>query len=134
MSLEIEHDEYKPGTVRRAAAHAGVAASIARARSLSSARCVIPVFWRRLSKLRIAIVALNEPETSLHPDLLEPLAKQLVNAAKYSQLCVVTHRSALAELVVVILRREVLISPADYPRRRMCARAREWWEVRRGSG
>jgi predicted ATPase len=45
------------------------------------------------------LLALNEPETSLHPDLLEPLAKQLVNAGKYSQLWVVTHSQKLAELV-----------------------------------
>ena len=36
---------------------------------------------------------------ALHPDLLEPLAKQLVNAGKYSQLWVVTHSQRLAELV-----------------------------------
>jgi predicted ATPase len=46
-----------------------------------------------------SLLALNEPETSLHPDLLEPLAKQLVNAGKYSQLWVVTHSQKLAELV-----------------------------------
>jgi predicted ATPase len=45
------------------------------------------------------LLALNEPETSLHPDLLEPLAKQLVNAGKHSQLWVVTHSHKLAELV-----------------------------------
>jgi predicted ATPase len=44
-------------------------------------------------------LALNEPETSLHPDLLEPLARQLVKASKNSQLWVVTHSSKLAELV-----------------------------------
>ena len=46
-----------------------------------------------------ALLALNEPETSLHPDLLEPLAKQIVNAGKTSQLWVVTHSLRLAELV-----------------------------------
>ena len=46
-----------------------------------------------------ALLALNEPETSLHPDLLEPLAKQIVNAARNSQLWVVTHSLRLAELV-----------------------------------
>jgi predicted ATPase len=46
-----------------------------------------------------ALLALNEPETSLHPDLLEPLAKQMVNASKHSQLWVVTHSQQLAELV-----------------------------------
>jgi len=46
-----------------------------------------------------ALLALNEPETSLHPDLLEPLAKQIVNAGRSSQLWVVTHSVRLAELV-----------------------------------
>jgi len=46
-----------------------------------------------------ALLALNEPETSLHPDLIEPLARQLVSAAKNSQLWVVTHSERLAQLV-----------------------------------
>jgi predicted ATPase len=46
-----------------------------------------------------ALLALNEPETSLHPDLLEPLAKQMVNASRHSQLWVVTHSEKLAGLV-----------------------------------
>jgi predicted ATPase len=46
-----------------------------------------------------ALLALNEPETSLHPDLLEPLARQMVNAAQHSQLWVATHSQRLAELV-----------------------------------
>jgi len=46
-----------------------------------------------------ALLALNEPETSLHPDLLEPLAKQIVNAGRNSQLWIVTHSIRLAELV-----------------------------------
>jgi predicted ATPase len=45
------------------------------------------------------LLALNEPETSLHPDLLEPLAKQMVIAARNAQLWVVTHSLKLAELV-----------------------------------
>ena len=46
-----------------------------------------------------SLLALNEPETSLHPDLLEPLAKMMVAAATRSQLWVVTHSLRLAELV-----------------------------------
>jgi len=45
------------------------------------------------------LLALNEPETSLHPDLLDPLAKQIVNAGRNSQLWVVTHSLRLAELI-----------------------------------
>ncbi|MFY0573944.1 hypothetical protein ACN28S_05845 [Cystobacter fuscus] len=32
-----------------------------------------------------AFLALNEPETSLHPDLLEPLAALIVNASRDSR-------------------------------------------------
>jgi predicted ATPase len=46
-----------------------------------------------------ALLAFNEPESSLHPDLLEPLARQLVHAGKFSQLWVVTHSQRLAELI-----------------------------------
>ena len=46
-----------------------------------------------------SLLALNEPETSLHPDLLDPLARQMVKSSKNSQLWVVTHSLKLAELV-----------------------------------
>ncbi|MBV9865481.1 MAG: AAA family ATPase [Abitibacteriaceae bacterium] len=43
-----------------------------------------------------SVLALNEPETSLHPDLLEPLARLIVNAAQHSQLWITTHSDKLA--------------------------------------
>ena len=43
-----------------------------------------------------AFIALNEPETSLHPELLEPLARMVVRAAQRTQIWVVTHSSELA--------------------------------------
>ena len=42
-------------------------------------------------------VALNEPEASLHPDLLEPLARLIIRAAERTQVWVVTHSERLAE-------------------------------------
>jgi predicted ATPase len=42
------------------------------------------------------LLALNEPETSLHPDLLRPLAQLIAQAAKYSQLWITTHSAQLA--------------------------------------
>jgi predicted ATPase len=39
-------------------------------------------------------VVLNEPETSLHPDLLPALARLILEASKHSQLWVVSHDSA----------------------------------------
>jgi predicted ATPase len=43
-----------------------------------------------------AFVALNEPETSLHPDLLDPLARLIVQASSRTQIWLVTHSEQLA--------------------------------------
>jgi predicted ATPase len=42
-----------------------------------------------------ALMILNEPETSLHPDLLPPLARLIAQASKRSQVIVVSHAMAL---------------------------------------
>lgn len=42
-----------------------------------------------------ALMVLNEPETSLHPDLLPPLARLIARAARHSQLIVVSHSPVL---------------------------------------
>lgn len=54
-----------------------------------------------------AFVALNEPETSLHSDLLDPLARLIVKAAERTQIWLVTHSQRLAEAI----EREGGISP-----------------------
>jgi predicted ATPase len=46
------------------------------------------------------LMILNEPETSLHPDLLAPLARLMGGAASRSQIFVVTHARALAEALL----------------------------------
>ncbi len=46
-----------------------------------------------------ALMALNEPETSIHPDLFEPLAKLIVNASKRSQIWITTHSQELARFI-----------------------------------
>ncbi len=58
--------------------------------------CLLAVL---LSPRPPALLALNEPETSLHPDLLEPVAQLLVSAAERTQLLVTTHSDGLAGLV-----------------------------------
>jgi predicted ATPase len=45
------------------------------------------------------LLALNEPETSLHPDLYEALAELLVSASRRGQLVVTTHSEPLARRV-----------------------------------
>lgn len=42
-----------------------------------------------------ALMILNEPETSLHPDLLVPLARLIARATKQSQMIVVSHAPKL---------------------------------------
>jgi len=44
-------------------------------------------------------IALNEPESSLHPDLMEPLAEMIRNAAERTQVWLVTHSERLAEAI-----------------------------------
>lgn len=41
------------------------------------------------------LMVLNEPETSLHPDLLPALARLILTAAKHTQVIVVSHASGL---------------------------------------
>jgi predicted ATPase len=41
------------------------------------------------------LMILNEPETSLHPDLLPPLGRLIARASRQSQIIVVTHAAAL---------------------------------------
>lgn len=56
-------------------------------------------------------IALNEPETSLHPRLLPPLARLIARAAERTQIWVVTHSRELADAIADetgILPREVI--------------------------
>lgn len=52
-----------------------------------------------LSYRRPRFIALNEPETSLHPDMLPALASMIESAAKESQVWVVTHSQVLTDAV-----------------------------------
>jgi len=45
-------------------------------------------------------IALNEPEASLHPDLLPALARAIARAAERTQVWIVTHSTALADAIV----------------------------------
>lgn len=42
------------------------------------------------------LIVLNEPESSLHPDLLAPLARLVIEASRRTQVVVVTHAADLA--------------------------------------
>lgn len=97
-SLEIEHDE-ESGMFAVLMRMPGLRRPL-RARELSDGTlrylCLLAAL---LSPRPPALLALNEPETSLHPDLLEPLARQMAKLARNSQLWVATHSEKLAELV-----------------------------------
>ena len=44
-----------------------------------------------------SLMVLNEPETSLHPDLLAPLSRLVVTTARKMQLIIVAHAPALVD-------------------------------------
>ena len=46
-----------------------------------------------------SLMVLNEPETSLHPDLVRPLAELIRKAADATQVVVVTHSAALLDFL-----------------------------------
>jgi predicted ATPase len=53
-----------------------------------------------LLSLRLpTFVALNEPESSLHPDLLEPLGRLIAKASERTQIWLVTHSERLAAAI-----------------------------------
>ncbi len=46
---------------------------------------------------QVPLIALNEPENSLHSSLFEPLARMIVRASNDTQIFVVTHSPVLLE-------------------------------------
>ena len=57
-----------------------------------------------------ALMILNEPETSLHPDLLGPLARLIAQASERSQVVVVSHAAGLlSELDAVAGARRIVL-------------------------
>ncbi len=52
------------------------------------------------------LLALNEPETSLHPDLMEPLAELIADASTRSQVWITTHSIALTTAIAKATRSE----------------------------
>lgn len=61
-----------------------------------------------LSPRPAPLLVLNEPETSLHPDLLPPLARLIADAAARTQVIVVSHAPALVEALAVEEEAQVL--------------------------
>jgi predicted ATPase len=61
--------------------------------------CSIPRRGALLSYRPPRLIALNEPETSLHPSMLPALADKIAQAAERTQLWVVTHSRVLADKI-----------------------------------
>ena len=57
-----------------------------------------------------ALMILNEPETSLHPDLLPPLARLIARASEKSQVVVVSHAAALVSALKEAAAKEIVLS------------------------
>ncbi len=55
-----------------------------------------------------SLMVLNEPETSLHPDLLPPLARLIALASSRSQIIIVTHAQLLADEIAGAARCETV--------------------------
>ncbi|WP_421994124.1 AAA family ATPase [Reyranella sp.] len=56
-----------------------------------------------------SLMILNEPETSLHPDLLPPLARLIAAAAKRSQVVVVSHAASLVSALETVGARRIVL-------------------------
>jgi predicted ATPase len=56
-----------------------------------------------------SLMILNEPETSLHPDLLPPLARLIAQAAKRSQIVVVSHAVELVSVLEAATARQIVL-------------------------
>jgi predicted ATPase len=71
------------------------------------------------------LMILNEPETSLHPDLLPPLARLIAQAAQRTQVIVVSHAAPLVSALAqdpqvgqIVLEKqlgETLVQPDEQP-------------------
>jgi len=71
------------------------------------------------------LMILNEPETSLHPDLLPPLARLIAQAAQRAQIIVVSHAEPLVSALAkdpraqrIVLEKqlgETLVQPDERP-------------------
>lgn len=56
-----------------------------------------------------SLMILNEPETSLHPDLLPPLARLIAKAAKECQIIVVSHAATLVAVLQEAGARQIVL-------------------------
>jgi predicted ATPase len=57
-----------------------------------------------------SLIILNEPETSLHPDLLPALARLIVKASERAQLVIVSHAVSLVDALRAAGARRILLA------------------------
>jgi len=115
--LEIGEDEVLRETI--ATAFGGAELRIESVDTLFSIRLQVPGLLRPLQARELSdgqirflclcaallsprppsLLALNEPETSLHPDLIDAMARLIVLGARHTQLWITTHSESLAERI-----------------------------------
>lgn len=115
--LEIGDDDFLRTTI--AEAFGGAVLLIEANETVFSLRLQVPGLMRQLQARELSdgqlrflclcaallsprppsLLALNEPETSLHPDLVDALARLVVRASKHTQLWITTHSQSLAERI-----------------------------------
>jgi predicted ATPase len=92
--VEVSHER---GTLELYTHVAGMMRPLA-ARELSDGTLrLLCLFAALYSPRPPSLMALNEPESSLHPNAMEPLAKAIAFAARTTQLWVTTHSRPLAD-------------------------------------
>ncbi|HLH12345.1 MAG TPA: AAA family ATPase [Methylovirgula sp.] len=73
------------------------------------------------------LMILNEPETSLHPDLLPALARLIVEAAKLTQIVVVTHAAALRSAIAASAELNEIALEKELGETSVCGNERPAW-------
>ncbi len=68
-------------------------------RRCPTVRCALCLAVALLSPRPPAFLAINEPENSLHRDMLPALARLIIEASRYSQIWLTSHSAELAELI-----------------------------------
>ncbi|WP_298887426.1 AAA family ATPase [uncultured Serinicoccus sp.] len=85
------------------------------------------------------LLALNEPETSLHPSLVDPLARAVAAASRRAQVVLVTHSEAMVEALAGAVRdagdlaadpRDLEPDPGEVPAMRLHELAKDLGETR----
>jgi predicted ATPase len=93
-SLEVDADER--GIFHLQFRHAGLLRALSAAELSDGTLRYLCLLAALFATRPATLLAFNEPEASLHPSLLRPLARQMANASQSCQVLVITHSEILA--------------------------------------